>query len=166
MTRRCPRSSNADVAPHWEAEPMNTPQTPAHGEHEENSPESLPWPWPTHAETESLLAFARRPETTVTSHQHPVVAHFEHPDGQSLWAVHLDACPGEGLQLTPQEFLRALERPVTAEDRSALEDRVAALLREARDYGLSPRRRDPLHPATWTDAGLELLVRNRRTSAG
>lgn len=149
-----------------EAEPMNIPQTPTHGEHGEGSPESLRWPWPTHDETESLLALARRPETIITSHQHPVAAHLEHPDGQSLWAVHLDVRPGEGLHLTPQEFLRALEQPLTAEHRSALEDRVAALLRKARDYGLSPRRRDPLHPATWTDAGLELLVRSRRTPAG
>lgn len=149
-----------------EAEPMNIPQTTALGEHGESPPESLHWPWPTHDETESLLTLARRPETIVTSHQHPVAAHFEHPDGQSLWAVHLDVRPGEGLQLTPQEFVRALEQPLTAEHRSALEDRVAALLRKARDYGLSPRRRNPMHRATWSDAEVDALVRNRRTSEG
>ena len=73
---------------------------------------------------------------------------------------------GAGLQISPKEFLRALEQPVTAEHRSALEDRAAALVREARDYGLSPRRRDPLHPATWSDAEVDSLMRNRRTSAG
>lgn len=149
-----------------EAEPMNIPQTPAHGEPGKAPPESLPRPWPTHDETESLLALARRPGATATSHRHPVAAHFEHPDGQSLWAVHLDVCPGEGLQISPKEFLRALEQPVTAEHRSALEDRAAALVREARDYGLSPRRRNPLHPATWSDAEVDSLMRNRRTSAG
>lgn len=145
---------------------MNIPQTPAHGELGGASPESFPRHWPTHDETESLLALARRPETTVTSHRHPVAAHFEHADGQSLWAVHLDVRPGEGLQITPQGFLQALEQPITSEHRSALEDRVAALLREARDCGLSPRRRNPLHPATWSDAEVDSLVRTRRTSAG
>jgi hypothetical protein len=148
------------------AEPMNIPQTPTHGEHGDASSESLRWPWPTHRETESLLALARRPETTVTSHQNPVAAHFEHPDGQSLWAVHLDVRPREGLQLTPQDLLRALEQPLTAEHRSALEDRVTTLLRKVRDHGLSPRRRNPLHPAAWLDAEVDILVRHRRTSAG
>lgn len=107
---------------------MHTPQTPAHGEHGEASPESLPWPWPTLDEAESLLALAQRPETTVTSHRHPVAAHFEHRDGQSLWAVHRDIRPGDGLQLTPQAFLRVLAQLSIAEHKGALEDRERSRL--------------------------------------
>lgn len=106
-----------------------------------------------------------RSDPSRRAHQHPVAAHVEHPDGQSLWAVHLDFRPGEGLELAPQEFLRALEQPLTAEHRSALKDRVATLLRKMRDYGLSPRQHDLLHPATWFDAEVYTLVRNCRTSA-
>lgn len=102
------------------------------------------WPWPSREEGGRFRDLLAEPDVRVTEHQQPEMIHAEHPDGRSLWATCLDIRPGEDFQFAPQVFPSSLGSPAVAETREALKERIIAVKREARIYGMHSRPRSPM----------------------
>lgn len=111
----------------------------------------LPWPWPTQDEADRLLDLLQGPDhPRVTDHRQPDAIHVEHDDGRSLWAAYLDVIAYTDVPAGEHapDPVSPLIFPVVATTRAELEERVFAIRREARVYGVSslrqssPKRRD------------------------
>lgn len=117
-------------------------------------------PWPTHEEEDRFRGLLAEPDVRVTEHQQPEMIHVEHPDGRSLWVTCLDIPSGEGARFAPQVFPPSLGSPVVAETKEGLEERIIAVKREARIYGMRPQPHSPMRKNPYTEAEIRDLEKH------
>lgn len=115
------------------------------------------WPWPTRRESEDLSRLMKEPGALIVEHQAPESINVRHPDGRSLWATMLDPVPATS-ERVPEGPLPSLGYPIVAEDRTALNERVKAVAREAPVYGARVQARSPRRKNPYLDAEIRSLT--------